>query len=812
MLKIFNLLAFIFFILPGTRSQRIDSALASFTNVIRFEKAYVHFDNSRYTAGQTIWYKAYLLSGSQPSISKSVYIDWYDDNGRVITSTVTPVLSGFSSGSFLIPVSYSGSFIHAVAYTKWMRNFDRAYFYEQTFRVLPAASAVEKKDSVPKDVRAQFLPESGAFLSDKLNVFAFKAIDNYGRPEAISGMIRNSKGESVLSFRSVHDGMGKFQFKAIRGESYSVIWTDMSGKVHQSRLPAPETSAVNLLLEPGRSNRIFHIQRTATVPERMKQLTLAGQMNGRLLFETAINLWDRESATGTLPVGQIASGILQLTVFDADAQPVCERMVFIKNDDYLLKASLRVDTLNTQKRGRNVVEIELDDSIYANLSVAVTDAASGDFPVDNIVAQLLLKGDLRGAVYRPGYYFASDADSALNHLDLVMLTNGWRRYNWSEILQYRIPELKYAKDSAWQSIHGKVKAYKAKPNTKPDSIQVIFVAKDSSNLALSFPILADGSFEGKNVVLFDTMKVWCKMNGVTDIPQKDIYIGNDLLKGDTIYIQPDFTGNAPLAFGEGLDTTGLSSFQALAARQISAAIKYRSLQEVTVRAKQISKLKELDSKYTQGIFAGDATAAFDMGSPENASHRSSIFDFLTGKVQGLEVGNTNGGTATEGVVEYRRAAPTFYLDERAIPASELVNINLENVAYIKVFSTPFAGGLTAAGGGVAGGGAIVIYTRKGIDTAPGRNRFLSKDPEYTLLSGYAPGRTFYTPDYAETTLSGDPEDLRSTLLWDPWITMDKKNKKVRIVFYNNDVADSFRVTLEGMDSAGKLIHISRMLK
>ena len=805
MVRIPGLLTILLVITTGIRGQRIDSAIAEFNNVVRFEKAYVHFDNTRYAVGQTIWYKAYLMTGLQPSlISKNFYIDWYDDEGRLLNSTVTPVVYSFSSGSFTIPETYTGKFVRAVAYTRWMRNFDRAYFYEQAFEIISAASRIENNDPAGRETRAQFLPESGTFLANKLNVIAFKAIDHSGRPAAISGVVKNSNGDSILSFKSSHDGMGKFQFKAAGGESYSVLWTDPSGHTYQSNLPIPEASAVSLLLEPGRSNRIFHIQRTGEAPDRMKQLTLVGQMNGILLFQAKVDLSEKESVTGSLPVGKMATGVLQLTVFDADLRPLCERIVFVRNEDYLLKATLQVDSLNTNKRGRNVLEIHLNDTTYANLSISVTDAHLDHFPQDNILTQLLLKGDLPGNVYRPGYYFSSNADSVLDHLDLVMLTNGWRRYNWDEILHHPLPVLKYARDSGYASIDGKIANFTLKTNRKAASINLIFVAKDSSNSMISLPIREDGSFSSRNVMLFDTTRVYFQLHGLKNIAPKDVFIENDLFKTDA-------TIDSPRSSSE-FDTTGRNPFQALVERQTRSAHKYQTLKEVTVRSKQASRLKELDLKYAKGIFTGDATAAFDMSSLENASHRSSIFDFLSGKVPGLEVGGTNGGTATEGVVEYRRGTPVFYLDERVISTSELVNINLDNVAYIKVFSPPFAGGLNGSTGEIASGAAIAIYTKQGQNGEPGRMDFKSNGMEYKLIAGYAPSKQFYEPAYPEKWEPGDPEDLRSTLLWNPWITLDKKNQTVKIVFYNNDAASSFRVIIEGMDGTGRLVHIGKLLK
>ena len=790
-----------------SRAQDLSSALTKYSNAATFEKAYVQFDNSRYIPGQTIWYKAYLLSGFQPSlISKNFYIDWYNDKGQLISSGITPVVYGYSSGSFTLPEKYNGTFIRAVGYTKWMRNFESAYFYQQTFPIISDACQIEKKELGLSETTVQFLPESGTVLSNKLNVFAFKAVNKFGLPVNISGIVKNSGGDSITSFKSIHDGMGKFQMINLANEKYMVEWKDLAGNTHKTDLPLSEEVGVNLIVEPGRLNRVFHVQRTTSVPERMKQLTLVGQMNGNLLFKANLNLLDKESVTSSLPINKLLSGILQLTIFDANLQPLCERVLFVKNEDYILNASIQVDSLNTVKRGKNIFEIELKDSSYTNLSLSITDARTNDFPGNTIISQLLLKGDLAGNIYMPAYYFESGVDSVNSHLDLVMLTNGWRRYKWREILNNALPTLKYSKDSAYQSIKGKIINYTARKGSKTESINLIFVAKDSSSSMLTLPIMEDGSFSGNNTILYDTTKVYYKINGATRISKDDLTLSNDLFKAN-----PNITQNN---WQNDIDTTGLSRFLYLMKQQkkLDSLKQKATLKEVVLYAKEKTRMKELDAIYAKGIFSGEATAAFDMSSLQNTSHTQSIFDFLTGKVPELSIGNTLGGTATEGVVTFRRGAPTFYLDEIPILTSEANNIDINNVAYIKVFNPPFAGGFNASGGTIASGGAIAIYTRRGGDVNPNLNNLRTNKVDYKILTGYSPVKEFYSPNYAETEQTYSNVDLRSTLLWKPWIVLDKSHQRIKYIFYNNDVTHSFRLILEGMDSKGKLVHISKLLK
>ena len=48
----------------------------------------------------------------------------------------------------------------------------------------------------------------------------------------------------------------------------------------------------------------------------------------------------------------------------------------------------------------------------------------------NILSFFLLSSDLKGEIENPGYYFSSGADRSAD-LDALLLTQGWRKYNYT---------------------------------------------------------------------------------------------------------------------------------------------------------------------------------------------------------------------------------------------------------------------------------------------------------------------------------------------------------------------------------------------
>ncbi len=155
-------------------------------------------------------------------------------------------------------------------------------------------------------------------------------------------------------------------------------------------------------------------------------------MHQHLVYKARINLDENYMSGGTIPTAQLPSGVLVLTLFDANMIPLAERVVFVNNHEYLFNPEISVQIKGVTKRGKNSLVIDVPDTIKTNMSLAVTDiTADGEFPNDdNIISRLLLTGEIRGHVHDPYFYFSSTADSLTNMLDLVMMTHGWRRIKW----------------------------------------------------------------------------------------------------------------------------------------------------------------------------------------------------------------------------------------------------------------------------------------------------------------------------------------------------------------------------------------------
>lgn len=776
------------------KAQSLDSTLSKMATDYPTEKAYLHYDKSSYYAGETIWFKAYLMEGIYPAIqSKTLYIDWIDDKGTVLSHTVSPVVDAVTNGQFDVPAEYTGDFVHVRAYTKWMLNFDTAFLYSKDIPIFSKEPA-NKKTLTAVTPSLQLFPEGGDIVAGVLNKVAFKANDQYGRPVKIKGRLLDGKGTVIQSFASVHDGMGSFVFIPQKGAAYAVKWTDEKSVEHTTSVPQAKASGVSMQVDLDGERRVIMVNAGSQLESVFSQLHLVGTMNQNLIFKNDISLTQNSTAKRIIPTKDIPSGILTLTLFDANWNAIAERITFVNNKEYTFQPQMEVQHWGLGKRKRNEIEIRVPDSLQdANLSISVTDVSIEKDTTDNIISHLLLSSEIKGRVYNPAYYFSKSSDSVARFLDLVMLTNGWRRFKWEDVVKGKLPTITYPRDTSYLHLSGKLFGVARNQLSGTESIALLIKDTTGSKM-LIMGINTDGSFGDPNLILFDTLKVYYSLKSKFLTSAEARFMVDRMPAPNYTAFSKNFMYSNKI-----FDTTGMSHHISLGYRALQLAnIDHgHIMQTVVVQTTKKPTVAVMDEKYASGMFKGGDGYQFDLANDPLVSSYMNAFMYLQGKVAGLQI-NTNSNPPS---LSWRGGSPAVYLDEIPTDASMISSIPVTDIAYIKVFRPPFMGG---AGGG---DGAIAIYTRKGGDETP-----KSKGLSSNTIAGYSPVKQFYSPNYDRFDPRNEREDIRSTLFWGPALITNQKNKTVTLNFYNNDVTKAFRVVIEGMTRDGLLTHYEQIME
>lgn len=799
---------FALFIPATLRAQVIENTINLYGTNFPQEKIHIHFDKEVYLPGETIWFKAYLFEEDVPSVrSTNFYASLYDEDGKLIQQQLCPIFNATTDGHFQIPDSLQSKQLICRAYTTWMLNFDTAFLFTKAIKLINNTKA--ENSNLIKKVSLQFFPEGGDIIEGTRNTIAFKANYNNGLPFEINGVIKKQEtGEVMMPIKSAHDGMGRFDLEIQPGEKFYAEWVDNKGDIQQTFLPNAKIIGVSLKVVPLKDKIFFNIVNKSA----NDSLHVLMYMYQKVFYKTDVAVPAAEPFTGTVPINTLPTGVMQLTVFDANWQPVAERIAFINNNNYTASTIINNKEISTAKRGKNIIEIEVMDTIPANMSLSITDAElNNEENNSSIINTVLLSGDVKGYIHNPSYYFANNTDATLKaNLDLVMLTHGWRRYNWGDMLVAKMPVINYSADN-YLSVYGQVSKEILQKSDTAEIVNLIVKTKDSTQHFYFVKPDATGLIKQTGLVFYDSAKVLYSFN-------KSKLLNTQMAFSKSNFTNPQSVFLNNYSYYIFPDTSGYLKYS-----QKASLFKYynsnqqfnkdKTLQTVVVKSGGKNNWKndpmlKMEEKYTTGMFRGGTnTEAYDLLHDEMAEATIDIYNYLGYKSRLLQIKYINGGKQIVGPVmgENTKSVPLVYVDEHVVDISELDIIQVNNIAYVKIIY-PYLG-VRDDDGKIKT--AISIYLKKGDDLIDRRPK--DTDLKMVKVAGYSPLKEFYTPDYSQNNTLLNT-DARTTLLWQPYILTNATIHKIPITFYNNDFTKKIKIVVEGINDEGKLIHVEKLIE
>jgi hypothetical protein len=566
-------------------------------------------------------------------------------------------------------------------------------------------------------------------------------------------------------------------------------------------LPIQSDKGITLAVITNPQELSFEIQQKIADPA-FGAAYIIGQMQHHVVFRQDLTA-GKQTVSGLINTQKLNSGILQITVFTQDGMPLAERLCFINNKEYVQEAGLIADTLSFSEKGKNHFTLLLKDTVQGSFSVSITDPAYDILPAreENIFSTLLLTSDIRGYVHNPSWYFTGNADSAKRAIDLVMMTNGWRRFRWNDLIKNKVPEKNY-KDLSYITLAGRVNLQDSKkPFTEKDMVITMNNADSTSTVQLvttdkqGYFRLDSMFFWGNNRLLFSDIKG----NKSQFI---EVKMSADSLS-KFVPIQMSYT--IPSTVNDILSSS----------KQAKMGIDYDVIQKasgimlegVTLKGKRKkTPLQEVEEKYTSGLFAGNSQYTIDMVNTTEPIPQRNIFEYLQSRVPGLTIT----GDGIDYTLYYRGGqtmslmSPVpmkLFLNEMKTDAATISNIRASDISLVKVYSH-FVGAEHNGAGGV-----LSVYTKKGTDN----NATQASSVYQVNYKGYSVSKEFYSPDYKVDVSEKNKTDNRITLHWQPDLFVSGINTELPITFYNNDRTKQFKIVIEGMTVTGKMLLIEKII-
>ncbi|WDF55825.1 hypothetical protein [Mucilaginibacter sp. KACC 22063] len=354
----------------------------------------------------------------------------------------------------------------------------------------------------------QLFPEGGYLVSGLLSRVAFKAVGPDGLGREISGKIIDNEQKQIASLTTKSLGMGDFWFIPEAGKTYRAVLTNTGEADQIVNLPAVLKSGYVMHIDDNSGDSMRVNVSTSTSFSSMGQVYVFAQSNGRPRYVVKSNV-DGRYLNLSIPKSRFPSGITQITLFSSSGEPLQERIVFIVHKKDILNLQVKVDSVT---RVRQKMSIGLDakdnngNAINGYFAASVIDESKvpvSKVPEVNILSQFLLTADLRGYIEQPGHYFMNTGKENRADLDLLMLTQGYRRFEWKSLLSQ--PDMPSAyKAEKFMELSGTVITMSGKP--VPKAKVTLF---SNSGILFLLDSVADenGHFAFRNLFIRDSAKL-----------------------------------------------------------------------------------------------------------------------------------------------------------------------------------------------------------------------------------------------------------------------------------------------------------------
>ena len=641
--------------------------------------------------------------------------------------------------------------------------------------------------STSNEVDVQFFPESGTLVEELPSKVGFKAINSDGLGEDITGIITDNDGQEVNKLQSTHLGMGHFVINPQPGKVYTAKITFKDGSEKSFELPKAASQGYII----SAVNNADNIQVRLLVSQanlNKGELKLVTQHNGNVYFATK-SASSKPVITTTIKKEDLPSGIIQLTLFDGENKPVAERLVFVNNNADKIATTIKSDKSIYSKREKVTVDLGAQfqtKPVQGSFSVSVTNTKSvipDELNESNIQTTLLLTSDLIGYVEKPNYYLKNNDAETRERVDNLMLTQGWRRIIWNNVINNLNASTRYQPEKTL-AVSGAITTLGGKMIAKT---KVSLFSTSGGFLAIDTLTDDNGKFNFDGLSFRDSTKFVVQARSLKG--KRNVDFKMDVL-GTEVVTKNRNTGDVIVNVNDALSNYLQQSknyFDELTRR--GDLEKSLTLKEVKIVDK---KNKVKNSSNLNG--GGNADAVI---TAEQLQNCVTLSQCLQGRVAGLLIRNGPGG-AQASLMRNNGAAMQLVVDGMYMEPDFLDNIMPTDVETIEVLKNI---GNTAIYGVRGGNGVLIITTKRG-----GSNVFNSARSVEGITTfmpkGYDVSRAFYSPKYTPESTDNAP-DYRSTIYWDPFVVTDATGKG-QFSYYCSDEPGTHRIVVEGIDMFGNL--------
>ncbi|RZK78460.1 MAG: carboxypeptidase regulatory-like domain-containing protein [Pedobacter sp.] len=639
----------------------------------------------------------------------------------------------------------------------------------------------------------QFFPEGGELINGIATRIGFKGINSLGLGIGLKGTITDNQGTSVTTFTASHLGMGSFYLNAEPSKTYkaNVTFSDGSTKSYELPKALPSGIALQVSNNDPTSFGVKLIANEEYFKANKEKLFIIVATNNGIINYAAKSVLKAQATPIKIPKDRFPSGIVQITIFNELGEPLSERLVFNgqKND---LALSVKSDLAAYKPRQKVKLTLSAKNGAATadgSFSVSVTDEQKVPVNEDNeitILSSLLLTSELKGYIEQPNYYFNKTNDKKIAELDELLLTQGFRRFNYKDIMAGKLPPSKLLPEQGLR-ISGTLRDRTGMPVSR-GTLRLTIPETKFGVEAITNP---SGIFVFNNLIIPDSAEVTINAKYSA--------------KGSNLMIMLDGQTTAPVTANIHMPDEIQNIDSAIAPYLENSKKQYsflRTLKEVKIEGAKAKRPTHADHSAFMGL--SNISGTLIEGS------RFSGCNSVPMCLQGMAIGLTyfeNNFYVSRDYNQGSRVPVQIFLNSTPIDYFSLVSMNPADIENVEVFPRDELGTINRL---YNTNGVLIINTK-----APVKGTKISIEelkrmiPEANLVKfkpkGFSKQREFYLPKYVNAAATYNFNDLRTTVYWNPKLATTATDvDPLALEYYNADGNGTYRVVVEGVDKKGNV--------
>lgn len=816
-----------------------------FNRYLPQEKVYLHFDNTAYFMGEKMWFKAYVLRSDNhhaTDVSRVLYVELLDRSGNVVETQKLPIgAMGQADGVFDLRNVLAGGFYEVRAYTRYMLNWDSSWLFSRVFPIFETpgkegdysrpslgktAWQVRESEKVPtkeetgisfakpEDGNIAFFPEGGHLVENLSCRVAFEIRDRQGLP--VNGTGELSCGEECLcSVSTSQNGRGVFSLVAQPGKIYSLNLKDKRGRLYRQELPVAEKEGCSMRVT--QSGKSWCVNLNTTTSFAQDSLGIVLTAHGALKHVDVVA--GSRSIYLSLPDSAIADGVNRVSVVNGAGQVLADRLFF--QYPRTLKDSISVTVKETSLLPSSPINLSFHAPPSTIFSLSVRDADT-EKNISSLDCEnwLLLAGELHGYVSHPEYYFESDDAEHREAADLLMLVQGWRRYDLSQMMGKKNFKIVHPVEKGL-SISGRLKGPQKKAIVSNQNLR--FRLYNELGQSLSGNAVTDSL----GYYVIEVPPCDGEWNMFVHIPKKySIEIDRNFSPSPRSLsllelMRPQDATAAMTSFHYSRNTdevlekpAGISMLSRT--HMLPTVVKKKHFWESGIAWDNITEGKEVSYLYynidkardrlldkgeeipyiyewlkqKNHAFKGDYRELFDAFNPA-FWYDKDVCDFSYNGNPILWMLDNSPRCITNGL-PFTGTVPLMKsrtIDDMPVTMGEVKAIYITEAP--NVWKRYLVGNAWAKIGNMA---TVFVYTHKMFRKCP-------KNLRHTFFDGYSPAVEFYSPGYGELPSN---EDFRRTLYWNPYVRTNKEGY-VDLRICNTGTCRQLIISAEAITPDGNIV-------